>query len=100
MFFTLQGFKGRLNVRRLMVDKALDSGKRCLEEFEAERSGENASKQRIATSLQRQIDVASERWLKLCSKSEEWQKRVDDAFRVSGAVKILGREGGGGGTYL
>lgn len=78
-----QGFKGRLNVRRLMVDKSLDQGKRCLEELTAERSGESPSKQRVATSLQRQFDIVSDRWLNLCTKSEEWQKRLDEALRVS-----------------
>lgn len=83
---SLQAFKGKLNVRRLVVDRALDSGRRVMEEYETDRSADepkDSPRSRIAQNLKRQIDTVSERWSMLCQRSEDWQQWIDEVLRVS-----------------
>ena len=84
--FSPQAFKGKLNVRRLVVDRAVDSGRRLIEEYEAERSADeprDSPRARIAQNLKRQIDTVSERWSMLSQRSEDWQQWIDEVLRVS-----------------
>lgn len=79
-----QAFKGKLNVRRLVVDRALDSARRVMDEYEAERSPEqpkDSPRARIAQNLKRQIDTVSERWSMLSHRSEDWQQWIDEVLR-------------------
>ena len=69
-----------------MVDRALDSGRRVMEEYEAERSldePKDSPRARIAQNLKRQIDTVSERWSMLSHRSEDWQQWIDEVLRVS-----------------
>lgn len=79
-----QAFKGKLNVRRLVVDRALDDGRRVLEEYETDRASDepkDSPRARIAQNLKRQIDTVSERWSMLCRRSEDWQHWIDEVLR-------------------
>ena len=73
-------------MRRLVVDRALESSRRLVNEYEEERTAEEAkgtSRARIAQNLSRQVETVNDRWSKLCQSSEEWQRRIDDKLRVS-----------------
>ncbi|XP_048577310.1 dystrophin isoform X2 [Nematostella vectensis] len=79
-----QAFKGKVNVRRLVVDRALDSGRRFMDDYRAERTADTEDttpRGRVAGNLQHQLEVVSDRWSALCQRSEEWQKQVDEALR-------------------
>ena len=68
-----------------MVDRALDSGRRVLEEYETDRAADepkDSPRARIAQNLKRQIDTVSERWSMLCQRSEDWQHWIDEVLRV------------------
>jgi len=68
------------------VDRAVDSGRRLIEEYEAERSADeprDSPRARIAQNLKRQIDTVSERWSMLSQRSEDWQQWIDEVLRVS-----------------
>lgn len=73
-------------MRRLVVDRALDDGRRVLEEYETDRAADepkDSPRARIAQNLKRQIDTVSERWSMLCRRSEDWQHWIDEVLRVS-----------------
>lgn len=68
------------------MDRAVDSGRRLIEEYEAERSADeprDSPRARIAQNLKRQIDTVSERWSMLSQRSEDWQQWIDEVLRVS-----------------
>ena len=68
------------------MDRALDSARRVMDEYEAERSPEqpkDSPRARIAQNLKRQIDTVSERWSMLSHRSEDWQQWIDEVLRVS-----------------
>ena len=68
------------------MDRALDSGRRVLEEYETDRSADepkDSPRSRIAQNLKRQIDSVSERWSMLCQRSDDWQQWIDEVLRVS-----------------
>ena len=68
------------------MDRALDSGRRVLEEYETDRSADepkDSPRSRIAQNLKRQIDTVSERWSMLCQRSDDWQQWIDEVLRVS-----------------
>ena len=68
------------------MDRALDSGRRVMEEYETDRSAnepKDSPRSRIAQNLKRQIDTVSERWSMLCQRSEDWQQWIDEVLRVS-----------------
>lgn len=68
------------------MDRALDSARRVMDEYEAERSAEqpkDSPRARIAQNLKRQIDTVSERWSMLSHRSEDWQQWIDEVLRVS-----------------
>ncbi|XP_044172339.1 dystrophin-like [Acropora millepora] len=79
-----QAFKGKLNVRRLVVDRALESSGRLMEEYEAAKTpgeSKDSLRARIAQNLKRQIDTVSDRWSMLSQRSEDWQLWVDEVLR-------------------
>ena len=78
-----------------MVDRALDSGQRVMEDYEAEKSADepkDSPRARIAQNLKRQIDTVSERWSMLSHRSEDWQQWIDEVLRVS-AFAFWGKMG-------
>ena len=73
------------------MDRALDSGQRVMEEYEAEKSADepkDSPRARIAQNLKRQIDTVSERWSMLSHRSEDWQQWIDEVLRVSASVRL------------
>lgn len=75
-----------MNVRRLMIDRVLDSGRRMMDEYHGERAAgeaEGSSRSRIAANIVQQLSTVDDQWSKLCHRSEEWQINVDDSLRVS-----------------
>lgn len=79
-----QAFKSKLNVRRLVVDRALDSGQRVLQEYEADRTSDeskDSTRARIAQNLKRQIDTLSDRWAMLSQRSEDWRLLIDEVLQ-------------------
>jgi hypothetical protein len=80
-----QAFKGKINVRRLMVDRVLDSGRRMMDEYHGERAAgeaEGSSRSRIAANIDGQLNTVDDQWSKLSHRSEEWQINVDENLRV------------------
>ena len=68
------------------MDRALDSGRRVMEEYENDRTADepkDSPRSRIAQNLKRQIDTVSERWSMLCQRSDDWQQWIDEVLRVS-----------------
>lgn len=80
-----QAFKGKLNVRRLVVDRVLDSGRHMMDEYHGERAAgeaEGSSRSRIAGNIDRQLRNVDDQWSRLCQRSDDWQKNVDESLRV------------------
>lgn len=68
-----------------MVDRALESSGRLMEEYEAAKTpgeSKDSLRARIAQNLKRQIDTVSDRWSMLSQRSEDWQLWVDEVLRV------------------
>lgn len=73
-----------------MVDRALESSGRVMEEYEAARTpGEpkDSLRARIAQNLKRQIDTVSDRWSMLSHRSEDWQLWIDEVLRVCVSIE-------------
>ncbi|XP_065057528.1 dystrophin-like isoform X3 [Rhopilema esculentum] len=82
-----QAFKGKLNVRRLIIEQALQQGKQFLSKHEGTPEGgrrdSNASLLlRVIENLRRQLSHVEEQWKQLIHKSEEWQKILDEVLHL------------------
>ena len=70
-------------MQRLVIDRALESGKRHLENYDTI-SPASPSRAHLAENLRSQVGVIKERWPVLIKNSDAWQKTLDEVLRVSG----------------
>ncbi len=77
-----------MNVRRLIIDQALQQGRQFLSKNEAtslieKRHSNEALVMRVADNLRKHLSHVEEQWEQLMHKSEDWQKILDDVLHVS-----------------
>ena len=83
----LQAFNGKLSVRRLIIEQALQQGKQFLSKHEGSTSsGRRGSDEslllRVIENLRKQLAQVEDQWKQLLQKSEEWQKILDEVIHV------------------
>ena len=71
-----------MNMQRLVIDRALESGKRHLENYDSLHPA-SPSRTHLADNLRGQLSVIRDRWPTLVKNSDTWQKTLDEALRVS-----------------
>ena len=71
-----------MNMQRLVIDRALESGKRHLENHDSLHPA-TPSRAHLAENLRNQLSVIRDRWPTLVKNSDAWQKILDEALRVS-----------------
>ena len=69
-------------MQRLVIDRALESGKRHLENHDTLHPA-SPSRTHLADNLRNQLGVIRDRWPVLVRNSDTWQKILDDVLRVS-----------------
>eukprot|EP00794_Sanderia_malayensis_P000391 gene391-1025_t len=82
-----QAFKGKLNVRRLIIDQALQQGRQFLSKNEATslvemKHGNEALVMRVADNLKKHLSHVEEQWEQLMHKSDDWQKMLDEVLHL------------------
>jgi hypothetical protein len=68
-------------MERLVIDRALESGKRHLENYDTLHPA-SPSRAHLADNLRSQLSVIRDRWPTLARNSDAWQKTLDEALRV------------------
>lgn len=56
-----------------------------MDEYHGERAAgeaEGSSRSRIAGNIDKQLRNVDEQWSRLCQRSEDWQKNVDESLKV------------------
>lgn len=74
-------------MQRLVIDRALESGKRHLENYDTLHPA-SPSRAHLAENLRTQVGGIKDRWPTLVKNSDAWQKLLDEALRVCVVFRI------------
>ena len=94
LFVCLQAFKGKLKVRHVVIEQALEQGHNFLLKHEAQSLNYSSNNDdnlaaRVAGNLQKQLAHVESQWRELMENSNKWQQTIDVILEVCTLINVF-----------